>query len=131
MNDNSSIFTKIINREIPAKIEYEDTEFIVIHDIHPAAPIHVLIIPKKEHQTLESVDLNDDTFHARLLKTARIVANKLGIADNYKLMMNVGKKVQAVHHIHLHLLGGWDKGKTIEELDKESEQFVTETQSQA
>lgn len=124
MSDDRSIFTKIINREIPAKIVFEDEEFIAIHDIQPAAPIHILIIPKKEHQTLESINLNDDAFHARLLKTARIVAQQLGISDNYKLMMNVGKKVQAVHHIHLHLMGGWDEGKTIEELDSESEKLL-------
>lgn len=116
-----SIFTKIINREIPATIHYEDEEFIAIDDIHPAAPVHVLIIPKAELATLELVDLADEKFHARLLMTARKVAQQLGIAENYKLMMNVGRQVQQVHHIHLHLLGGWDKDKTVEELDKEVE----------
>ncbi|MDQ5931159.1 MAG: histidine triad family protein [Patescibacteria group bacterium] len=119
-----SIFTKIINREIPATIEFEDDEFIAIHDIHPAAPVHLLIIPKKPLETLESVPVEDDAFHAKILKVARQLAQKLGISDNYKLMMNVGKKVQMVHHIHLHLLGGWDGGKTTEELDKESEKFA-------
>lgn len=121
---DASIFTKIINREIPANIEYEDDQFIAIHDINPAAPVHILIIPKQEHTTLETIPLEDDQFHAQLLKTARLVAKKAGISENYKLMMNVGKKVQMVQHIHLHLLGGWEGGKTTEELDKESEKFT-------
>lgn len=124
---SDSIFTKIINREVPAKIEYEDDQFIAIHDVHPAAPIHILIIPKEPLKTLENVSLEDDTFHANLLKTARKVAKDLGIDDNYKLMMNVGARVQAVHHIHLHLLGGWKTDKTIEDLDKESEKFTQES----
>lgn len=128
---DESIFTKIINREVPAKIEYEDDHFIAIHDAHPAAPVHLLIIPKEPHQTLESVPLEDDTFHAQIIKIARQMAQKLGIADNYKLMMNVGKKVQMVHHIHLHLLGGWPEDKTVEELDSETEQFAKETIPQA
>lgn len=126
-----SIFTKIINREIPAKIEYEDDQFIAIHDIHPAAPVHILVIPKDQLETLESVPVEDESFHAKLLKVARQVAQKMGISDNYKLMMNVGKQVQAVHHIHLHLLGGWDKAKSLEELDQETEAFVKEGTSQA
>lgn len=126
-----SIFTKIINREIPAKIEYEDSEFIAIHDIHPAAPVHLLIIPKKPLETLEAVPVEDSDFHANLLKIARKLAQKMNISDNYKLMMNVGKKVQMVHHIHLHLLGGWNGGKTTEELDQESEKFAKQDVPQA
>lgn len=103
----SSLFTKIINREIPATIEYEDDEFIAFRDIHPRAPIHVLLVPKKEYQTLEEVDIQDAEFHGRLLLTARQVAKKLGIEGNYKLMMNVGPKMQIVPHVHLHILGGW------------------------
>lgn len=128
---SDSIFTKIINREIPAHIEYEDDQFIAIHDINPAAPIHILIIPKEPLETLEFVPVDNDHFHANLLKIARTVAQKLGISENYKLMMNVGKKVQMVHHIHLHLLGGWENGKTTEELDKESEKLTKHDLPQA
>lgn len=102
-----SIFTKIINRELPSTIQYEDDEFIAFNDIHPAAPVHVLVVPKKPYETLEKVDPSDSAFHAKLLFTARKVAQKMGIADNYKLVMNVGKGVQVVHHIHLHVMGGW------------------------
>ncbi|PWU23865.1 histidine triad nucleotide-binding protein [Candidatus Cerribacteria bacterium 'Amazon FNV 2010 28 9'] len=104
---NDSIFTKIINRELPSTIQYEDDEFIAINDIHPSAPVHVLVIPKKPYETLEQVDMSDEHFHAKLLLIARKVAQKMGIADNYKLVMNVGKGVQLVHHIHMHVMGGW------------------------
>ncbi len=108
-----SIFTKIINRELPSTIEYEDDEFIVFRDIHPHAPVHVLVVPKHEYKTLEEVSLADEHFHSRLLLTARKVAKKLGIGENYKLIMNVGDQMQIVPHIHLHLMGGWD-AKTME-----------------
>lgn len=103
-----SIFTKIIQREIPADIVYEDDEFISFRDINPKAPIHVLIVTKKPYQTLEEIPVSDTKFHANLLLTARKVAKKLGIEGDYKLHMNVGKHVQVVHHIHIHLLGGWN-----------------------
>jgi len=106
-----SIFTQIINREIPATVEYEDDDFIAFRDIHPGAPVHVLLVPKKEYATLEDVDATDADFHAKLLQTARIVAKKLGIEKNYKLIMNVGAKMQMVPHIHVHIMGGWDDTK--------------------
>lgn len=105
-----SIFSQIIDRKIPANIHFEDDDFIVINNLYPKAPVHVLIIPKKAYLSLEAVDLDDDVFYAKLLRTARQVAKKLGIADNYKLFMNVGEKVQAVHHLHLHLMGGYKDG---------------------
>ncbi len=107
----TSIFTKIINRELPSTIRYEDDQFIVINDIKPKAPIHVLIIPKIPYQTLEEVDANDTEFHAKLILLARKMAADLGIKDNYRLVMNIGNQVQLVHHIHLHLLGGWKKDR--------------------
>ncbi len=104
---SNSVFSQIIRREIPATIVFENDEFIAFKDIHPHAPVHVLVVPKVAYETLEDVPLEDDGFHARLLKTGRIVAAHIGIADNYRLVMNVGKSVQAVHHVHLHVLGGW------------------------
>lgn len=120
-----SIFTKIINREIPSNIRYEDEDFIVIDDISPTAPIHVLIIPKKPYETLQDVPMEDSQLYSGLLVTARRMAEQLGIQENYKLFMNVGKIVQAVHHIHLHLLGGWDASVTRKELDAESRRYQT------
>ena len=102
-----TIFTKIINREIPAKIVYEDELFIAFHDIQPSAPVHVLLVTKEAYPSLEAVDESDTELHGKILQTARKVAKQLGIQANYKLMMNVGSEVQQVHHIHLHILGGW------------------------
>lgn len=102
-----SIFSKIIRREIPSTIVFEDNDFIAIKDIHPKAPVHLLIISKKAYKSLEAVDFDDDIFYAKLLKTARKIAKEIGIDDNYKLFMNVGRDVQDVQHLHLHLLGGW------------------------
>ena len=121
---SDSIFTKIIQREIPATIQYEDDAFIAIDDINPKAPVHVLIIPKKPYQTLEAVDLSDTDFHAQILLVARKVAKKMNIAENYKLFMNVGERVQEVHHIHLHLTGGWQQEKTIDEIEDEAATLI-------
>lgn len=103
-----SIFTKIISREVPATIRYEDDDFIAFDDIHPHAPVHILVVTKVPYETLEAVSDADERTHARLLLTARFVAKQAGIDSNYRLVMNVGKDVQAVHHLHLHVLGGWD-----------------------
>ena len=116
-SDEVSVFTKIINRELPATIQFEDDEFIVIDNIYPVAPVHFLVIPKQPYATLEEVELDDTHFHARMLQIAREVAKKLGIQDSYKLFMNVGTQVQAVHHVHLHVTGGWAKTSSIEDLD--------------
>lgn len=119
-----SIFTKIINREIPATIQYEDDNFIAVNDISPKAPVHVLVIPKKPYQTLEDVSLTDTTFHAELLTIVRKVAKKMQIEDNYKIFMNVGKKVQQVHHIHVHVTGGWDKKASIQEIEDKAAELI-------
>lgn len=113
--DNPSIFTKIIEREIPAQIHFEDDEFIAISDIHPLAPVHILLIPKKPYKTLEEVSLDDAPFHARYLQLARQLAQKLGIGENYKIMMNVGEQVQMVQHVHMHIMGGWDQVDNVPE----------------
>ena len=111
-----SIFTKIINKEIPAKIRYEDDNFIVIDDINPVAPVHVLIITKKPFETLESIN-SDDELNIKFIPLVRKIAKQLGIQENYKFFMNVGKRVQQVPHVHLHLYGGWKQGDIIRELD--------------
>src|SRR5258708_2413375 len=102
-----SIFTQIINRQIPATIVYEDDQFIAFKDIHPKAPVHVLLVTKEPYLSLEKVPSEDSELHAQILQTARKVAKQLGISANYKIAMNVGPEVQAVQHLHLHLMGGW------------------------
>lgn len=99
-----TVFKKIIDKEIPAKIEFEDDKCIVIHDIHPKAPIHLLIIPKKPIPTIMDLRDEDQELMGHLILTARNVGRKLGL-EGYKLLFNVGAKGgQEVFHIHLHLL---------------------------
>ncbi len=108
-----SIFTQIINRPIPATIRYEDETFIAFDDIYPAAPIHVLLVPKKPYEKLQDVPEEDAVFHAQYLKTARHVANLVGVGENFQLKMNCGDAVQAVPHIHMHIMGGWKDTSTV------------------
>lgn len=101
----ASIFTKIINREIPAQIEFEDELCIVIHDIHPKAPVHLLIVPKKEIATIMDIMDEDQPLMGHLMLVARNMGKKLDL-EGYKLIYNVGHKGgQEIFHIHLHLLG--------------------------
>lgn len=104
------LFCKIISREIPATIIYEDEKVLAFDDIHPRAPIHKLIIPRKHIATLNEVDPADAELAGSLLITAQHLAKELGIAeDGYRVVMNCNKAAgQLVYHIHLHLLGGRD-----------------------
>jgi len=103
-----SIFSKIINREIPSEIVYEDNEVIAINDINPQAPVHILIIPKKEIPTLNDLDENDAHLIGKIFIIAKELANKNGISkEGYRLVVNCNKNAgQTVFHIHFHLLGG-------------------------
>ncbi len=101
----ASIFTKIINREIPAEIVYEDNEIIVIKDINPKAKIHLLIIPKKEIKTINDLEEQDRDLIANMFFIAKKIAKDLKVEEGYQLHFNVGKKWgQEVEHIHLHFL---------------------------
>lgn len=103
-----SIFSKIIKREIPAEIVFEDNEIIAIKDINPQAPIHILIIPKKEIPTLNDLNENDAQLIGKIFIIAKDLAIKNGISeDGYRLVVNCNKNAgQTVFHIHFHLLGG-------------------------
>lgn len=99
-----SIFTKIIQREIPSTIIYEDDQIIVIRDIAPKAKHHLLIIPKKEIPTINDLDESDKNLIAEMFFVAKKIAKQLNIADGYQLQFNVWEKWgQEVFHIHLHL----------------------------
>lgn len=106
---SDSIFTKIINRQEPAEIYYEDEQVIAFKNKYPNAPVHALIVPKHPYASLEEISLDNVELMGKLLQVCRQVAAQLGIQDNYKLHMNVGNNVQMIHHLHIHLLGGWDK----------------------
>lgn len=100
-----TIFTKIINREIPAEIVYETNDLIAIKDINPQALTHILIIPKKEIATINDLQNEDREVLADLFFAAKKIAIDLWIEEGYKLQFNVWEKWgQEVFHIHLHLL---------------------------
>ena len=99
-----SIFTKIINREIPSKIFHETDQVIVIADISPKTPVHLLIIPKAESKNFHETDNN---ILEMMNDTVKTVADKLGIADHFKVQINNGYG-QEVDHLHYHFMS--DKG---------------------
>ncbi len=102
-----TVFKKILDREIPAKIVYEDEQCLAFHDIDPKAPIHVLLIPKREIPTLDDVQPQDAALMGHLLATIPKIARKLGLDRGYRVVINCKEDAgQAVPHIHLHLLGG-------------------------
>lgn len=102
------IFCKIVKKESPAKIEYEDKEIIVFWDIKPSAPVHLLVIPKKHISSLNEASEEDVLLLGKLLKVAKEMANKKNIAKSgYKVIINTGAWAgQIVPHLHLHLMGG-------------------------
>ena len=103
----STLFEQIIAREIPAKIEHEDDDCIVIHDIDPQAPVHVLVIPKKPIPRVGQAGAEDQSLLGHLLLTAAQVAKKLDLAAGYRVVINNGKGGgEAVPHLHVHVLGG-------------------------
>ena len=108
----STIFSKIIAKEIPADIVYEDELVLAFRDIAPQAPVHILIIPKKEIPTANDVAESDEAVLGRLFTAAAKIARDEGIAENgYRLMVNCNKHGgQEVFHLHMHLLGGRSLG---------------------
>ena len=105
MADN--IFLKIVNKEIPAKVVYEDDRCLAFHDIGPKAPVHVLIIPKKVIATHDAVTPEDRELLGHLHLVAAKLAGQLGLKDGYRLVVNCREQAgQTVPHLHMHLLGG-------------------------
>jgi|TARA_Y100001968_G_scaffold326710_1_gene370335 histidine triad (HIT) family protein len=102
-----TLFEKIINKEIPAEILYEDDISIVIKDISPQAPTHLLIIPKKVIPKLSDATDEDQDILGHLMLLAGQIANQLGLDETFRLVVNNGAKAgQSVFHLHLHLLSG-------------------------
>lgn len=110
-----TIFTKIINKEIPANIVYQDELVTAFRDIAPQAPTHILIIPNKFIPTVNHVTTEDELALGRLFTVAAKLAKEEGIAeDGYRLVMNCNKNGgQEVFHIHMHLLGGQKLGALV------------------
>lgn len=103
-----TIFKKIIDKQIPAKFVFEDEQCIAIHDVAPQAPVHILIIPRKEIRSMNEVANEDQNLLGHLLLVAKEIAKKQNLHDNgYRLIFNTNSDAgQTVFHLHLHLLGG-------------------------
>jgi len=103
-----TLFEKIIARQIPAKIAYEDNMVLAFHDINPQAPTHVLIVPKKAIARLALAESQDEALLGHLLLKAAEIAAKLGLQETgYRLVINNGRDAgESVPHLHCHLLGG-------------------------
>jgi histidine triad (HIT) family protein len=107
MAESKTIFKRILDKEIPADIVYEDDRCLAFRDINPQAPTHVLIIPKNEIVSLADVRESDAPLLGYLLLVAQKLASKLGLANGYRVVINCGRDGgQTVDHLHLHLLGG-------------------------
>ena len=105
---SDSIFTKIIKREIPSDIIFEDDEIIAFKDIRPLAPIHILISPKRQIETLNELEEEDSILIGKIILREKKIAKELGIAESgYRLIFNCNSDGgQEVYHIHCHLIGG-------------------------
>lgn len=120
-----TLFTKIINKEIPADIVYQDDQATAFRDIRPQAPVHILIVPNKEIPTVNDIEEADKALIGHLFIVARKIAEQEGIAaDGYRLLINCGKNGhQEVFHLHMHLFGGRPLGPMLKrpksELEKE------------
>ncbi len=102
-----TLFQKIVDREIPAQIVYEDNQALAFRDITPQAPVHILIIPKKLISQIELMTSEDEALLGHLLYVATQVAKQEGLKDGYRLVFNNGVQGgQTVFHLHIHLLGG-------------------------
>lgn len=103
------LFCKISQGEISSDIVYEDSDVKVFKDSHPKAPVHLLIIPKIHIQSIAHLEANHSDIISKLIYTAKNTAEKLGL-KGYRLQFNVGREGgQEIDHLHLHLLGGWEK----------------------
>jgi histidine triad (HIT) family protein len=102
-----TIFSKIIRKEIPADIVYEDNLAVAFRDVSPQAPVHILVIPKQPIAKLSDAESQDHALMGHLLLTAKRVADQEGLTNGYRIVINTGPDGgQTVDHLHLHILGG-------------------------
>jgi len=104
----SCLFCKIVAGEIPARTVYQDERLVVIEDINPAAPLHLLLIPRKHIESVLDLEELDDQLVGHLFRVAAIIARERGVAeDGFRIVTNTnGAAGQSVFHIHFHLLAG-------------------------
>ncbi|MCS7220477.1 MAG: histidine triad nucleotide-binding protein [Anaerolineae bacterium] len=108
MSDARCVFCRIVRREAPADIVYQDEEVVAFRDINPQAPVHVLIVPRRHIPAITALGAEDGTLAGRLMLVARELAEREGIArSGYRLVINNGPQAgQSIDHLHVHLLGG-------------------------
>ncbi len=111
----ATIFTKIIRKEIPADIVYQDDHVTAFRDINPQAPVHVLIVPNKEIPTVNDIDVQDEELVGKMFTAAKKIAAAEGVAENgYRLLINCNRDGgQEVFHLHMHLFAGRPLGPMI------------------
>jgi histidine triad (HIT) family protein len=102
-----TLFTKIINRQIPAEIVYEDDQCVAFNDVNPQAPVHILLVPRKPVDMLSNATIEDQALLGHMLLAAGKIARQLKIDGAFRLVINNGKEGgQAVFHVHMHILAG-------------------------
>ena len=113
--DENCIFCKIANGKVPSKIVYEDEQIIAFHDLNPAAPIHILVIPKKHIPALTALEKEDEAVIGKIYTVINQIAEAQGIKEKgFRVIVNCGKDGgQEVGHLHFHLLGGKHLGEKI------------------
>jgi histidine triad (HIT) family protein len=104
------VFCRIAQGQAPARIVYQDDDVTAFHDLHPHAPVHILLIPNHHIAGVSQVEAGDEVVLGKLFSVARRVAEELEVAD-YRLVVNNGRQAgQSVFHLHVHLLGGRSMG---------------------
>ncbi len=113
-HDANCIFCKIVAGQIPSKKAYEDEDILAFHDIHPWAPVHILIIPKRHITSMVDVSLEDQALLGKMMAVSPKLMAELGVTNGYRHVINTGRDgMQEVMHLHLHVMGGprpWAKG---------------------
>ena len=109
--EKDCIFCKIVNGEMSTKFLYESDTLVVFKDINPAAPVHLLIVPRKHIRSINDLEQEDKKIVSEMIMAGKDMAKKEGVAKSgYKLLFNVEKGGgQIIFHLHLHLIGGWRK----------------------
>jgi histidine triad (HIT) family protein len=104
---DSCLFCKIARGEIPSRKVYEDGDIFAFHDIHPVAPVHFMIIPKRHIASLADCDMSQQAILGKILATAPRLAREQGSTDGFRLIINSGRVGrQEVYHLHVHIIGG-------------------------
>lgn len=108
----TTVFGRIIEGKLPCKKVYENERILAIEDLHPVAPVHILIMPKKEIANLQSVEPHDFPLIGEIIEVAQKIAEEKGIVEGYRLLTNNGPDAgQTIFHLHFHLIGGRTLGK--------------------